>query len=382
MDLESILSINVFIQKFQGLGKYFSYDTLKIIGIAFIIFLFFMALRKIFSKHLLNLMLKIFSKKKAELNSKIFTAFQKPLSMFFLVLGIYSSIYYLRINLLGSRYAVSPFMQKLFSSSIIIIVAWGLYNLTLGSSILFDKMGEKFDLNLDKILFPFMAKIVRFLIVAFATIMVIEKWGYDIQGFIAGLGLGGLAFALAAKDAAANIFGGIVILMDKPFNIGDWIYTPSVEGIVEDISFRSTRVRTFEQGLVVVPNSTLANQPITNWNRRVKRRVNFNVGITYDTPVEKIKKSVDEIRNMLKDNAWVNKESMIVNFDKFSPSSLDIFLNFYINTPELARFLQIKEDINFKIMSILEENGVYIAFPSTSVYIEDKVKDETKDKME
>ncbi|WP_243122878.1 mechanosensitive ion channel family protein [Haloimpatiens lingqiaonensis] len=380
--MNSILSISVFIEKFQGLTKYFSYETLKIIGIAFIIFLFFMALRKIFSKHLLNLMLKIFSKKKAELNSKIFTAFQKPLSMFFLVLGIYSSISYLRMQLLGDRYATSPFMQKLFSSSIIIIVAWGLYNLTLGSSILFDKMGEKFDLNLDKILFPFMAKIIRFLIVAFATIMVIEKWGYDIQGFIAGLGLGGLAFALAAKDAAANIFGGIVILMDKPFNIGDWIYTPSVEGVVEDISFRSTRIRTFEQGLVVVPNSTLANQPITNWNRRVKRRANFNVGITYDTPVDKIKKSVEEIRKMLKDNTWVNRESLIVNFDKFAPSSLDIFLNFYINTAELARYLEIKEDINFKIMSILEKNGVSIAFPSTSVYIEDKAKGDTKDKME
>ena len=100
--------------------------------------------------------------------------------------------------------------------------------------------------------------------------MVAQEWDYRIDGFIAGLGLGGLAFSLAAKDTLSNVFGGLVVILDKPFSIGDWIKTPSVEGTVEDISFRSTKVRTFAQALVTVPNATLANEPVTNWTRMGK----------------------------------------------------------------------------------------------------------------
>ncbi|MFD3158673.1 mechanosensitive ion channel family protein [Haloimpatiens sp. FM7330] len=368
--MSEVFSNSVFAQKVNGIVDYFSYDNLKIVAIAILIFLFFILLRKFFTKYIFKLILKILSRTKTKLNTKMFLAFQKPLNLFFIVLGLYTSIVYLRIKILGSKYIASVFLQNFFSSAVIILIAWGCYNLTNTSSVLFEKMQKKFDINMDKILFPFIAKVIRFIIVAFAAIIVIEKWGYDIQGFIAGLGLGGLAFALAAKDTAANIVGGIIILLDKPFNIGDWIKTTSVEGTIEDISFRSTKIRNFEKGLVTVPNSTLANEPITNWSRRGNRRINFNIGVTYDTPSYKIKKCVEEMKEMLKKHEDVSKETILVNFNKFNDSSLDILLYFFVNTSELAKYLEIKENINFKIMEIFEKEQVSMAFPSTSIYVE------------
>ncbi|MFA1822484.1 mechanosensitive ion channel family protein [Virgibacillus oceani] len=120
------------------------------------------------------------------------------------------------------------------------------------------------------------SRTLRIVIIAISFSIIAQEFGYDVNGFVAGLGIGGLAFALAAKDALANMFGGIIIITKKPFTIGDWVLTPSVEGTVEDISFRSTKVRTFAQALVTVPNATLSNEPITNWSKMGKRQITFN----------------------------------------------------------------------------------------------------------
>ena len=205
----------------------------------------------------------------------------------------------------------------------------------------------------------------------FRSITIIaEKWGYDIQGFVTGLGLGGLAFALAAKDVAGNIIAGIFIIIDKPFSVGDWISSDILEGTVESISFRTTKIRTFEQALITVPNSKLSNEPVTNFSRRGKRRVNFNLSVTYGTSKEKLQICVEKIRNMIDNHPQVNKDVLYVRFDKFNASSLDIFIYFFIDTPELSQYLKIKENINFNIMEILQQEGVSMALPSTSVYVE------------
>ncbi|MFP3359363.1 mechanosensitive ion channel family protein, partial [Planococcus sp. SIMBA_143] len=128
-------------------------------------------------------------------------------------------------------------------------------------------INHKYNVKIDHILIPFFSKALRLIIVAIGISVIAQEFEYDINGFVAGLGIGGLAFALAAKDALANLFGGIIIITEKPFTIGDWIKTPSVEGTIEDISFRSTKVRTFAQALVTVPNATLSNEAITNWSK-------------------------------------------------------------------------------------------------------------------
>ena len=235
-------------------------------------------------------------------------------------------------------------------------------------------MAGLINLKIDKILLPFLSKVIRFIIIVLALSVILQEWDYDINGFIAGLGLGGLAFALAAQQTLANLFGGIVIITDKPFSIGDWILTPSVEGTVQDINFRSTKVRTFAQAVVTIPNATLANEPITNWTRMGKRRITFNLGVTYSTPKEKLEICVQEIKNMLQKHPGIHPETIFVNFDSFGASSLDIFLYFFTKTTNWGEFLQIKEDVNLKIMSILEKEGVSIAIPSTSIYFKNELK--------
>jgi len=186
--------------------------------------------------------------------------------------------------------------------------------------------------------------------------------------------LGGLAFALAAQDTAANVFGGIMIILDKPFSVGDWIYTPSVEGTVEEISFRSTKVRTFAHALVTVPNSVIANEALTNWSRMGKRRVTFKLDVKFTTPVESLQQALAKIRTMLQTHPEIHQDVIFVHFDQFTESGLGLFLYFFTRTTKWGEFLQVKEDVNFKILEILREEGVEIALPGRSIYVENAVQ--------
>ncbi|HEX6594114.1 MAG TPA: mechanosensitive ion channel family protein [Bacillota bacterium] len=340
---------------------YFSEENLINSAIGLGIFLLFLLFRKIFAIYGFKILLKLSKKSPTQLLSQIFLAFEKPFQWLFIILGIYvSADYFPFIN------QANPFFLKLIRSSIIALLAWGLYNLTSSSSILYKRFNEK----LDDILIPFLSKGVRFIIIAISISVIAEEFDYDVNGFVAGLGLGGLAFALAAKDMLANLFGGVIIVTEKPFNIGDWILTPSVEGTVEDITFRSTKVRTFAQALVTVPNATLANESITNWSKMGKREVTFNLRITYDTPVDKVKDVVNQIEHLLQTHSEIHQETIFVTFDQYKENGLEIFLYFFTKTIDWGEYLSVKEEINFKIMDILESEGVSIAIPSRRLYTE------------
>ncbi len=327
---------------------------------AIIIFLIFWLLRKFFTKKLIILIQHYID---GGILGKFVTAFEMPIRALFIVLGLYFALRFLPLSL-----AADVFIGKLMRTILIILVFWGLYGLAGSHSFLSDELKEK--LNLDDILISFFSKVVHILVVALAIVLIANEWGFDINGFVAGLGLGGLAIAFAAKDALANILGGIVIILEKPFAIGDWVATPSVDGIVEGISFRSTRFRTLAQAVVTVPNATLANEAITNWTRMEKRRLTFSLGLSYETPKEKIEICVQKIRTILLENPEINKEQIVVNFEKFNDSSLDVLIYCFTNTTVWTEFIQVREDINLKIMDILEEEGVSIAFPSHSVYLQ------------
>lgn len=161
-----------------------------------------------------------------------------------------------------------------------------------------------------------------------------------------------------------------MIILDKPFSIGDRIGTSSVEGTVEEITYRSTKVRTFAQALVTVPNSTMANEAITNWSKMGRRRITFNLGVTYTTPRFRLETCIARIEKMLREHPQIHQETIFVNFDRFNESSLDIFLYFFTVTTNWGEYLKVREDVNLKIMAILEEEKVSIAFPSRSVYFE------------
>ncbi|WP_028307685.1 mechanosensitive ion channel family protein [Desulfitibacter alkalitolerans] len=335
------------------------------VAIAVAIFMLFLILRRIFVNYILKLVIRFTDKTNTCLDTAIIRSFEKSLRVFFIILGIYLSSLYL------------PLQEKhdlmflgIWRISIIILIAWGLYNFVGNFSNIFAEVENKLDISVDKILVPFFSKVIKVVIVILTFVLIISELGYDINGFIAGLGLGGLAIALAAQNTASNIFGGIVIITDKPFSIGDWIESPSVEGTVEDINFRSTRVRTFADAVVTVPNATLANQPVTNWTRMGRRRITFNLGVTYTTPRKKIQACVYKIKYMLENHKDIHQQTIFVRFDSFNDSSLDIFLYFFTKTTNWGEFLKVKEDVNYKIMEILEEEGVSVAFPSRSLYLE------------
>lgn len=323
------------------------------------IFLFFL----IFSGILVRILFWLL--KKAGLNNQIdaVTAFGAPLRILLVFLGVYLALRYVQ---LPARYDVT--MSRLLRSLVVLSIAWGIYRLAGSQRFLSGEIIQKF--NVSSVLIPFISKVTRFIVIALAVVLIAHEWDYDVNGFIAGLGLGGLAFALAAKDALANVFGGFIILMEKPFVINDWVQTPSVEGIVEDISFRSTRFRTFKQALVTVPNSTLANEPITNWTQMGKRRLDFYIGLTYNTSREKMEKVVKRIDKMLHEHPGINPDQRMVYFEKFNESSLDIIVYCFTRTTIWSEYLAVREDINLNIMRIVEEENVSMAFPTRSLFVE------------
>ncbi|HHX51819.1 MAG TPA: mechanosensitive ion channel family protein [Clostridia bacterium] len=336
----------------------------RLVGAA-LIFFGFLFFRGIFTNLILKLLLNITRRTKTRLDDYIAGSFEKPLQLFFVFLGLYLALVFLPL----SR-ETNAFISNVFRSALIILVGAGLYNFSDKLKKMDGELTELFHVQVDQILLPFFSKACKFIIVALVLTMVAQEWDYRIDGFIAGLGLGGLAFSLAAKDTLSNVFGGLVVILDKPFSIGDWIKTPSVEGTVEDISFRSTKVRTFAQALVTVPNATLANEPVTNWTRMGKRRVTYKLGLTYDTTGEKLKRCIDEIYQMLRNHPGIHQDTVFVRFDSFGESGLELLMYFFTSTTSWAEFLQVKEDTNFKIMEILEKEGVSIALPSRAIYVE------------
>ena len=220
----------------------------------------------------------------------------------------------------------------------------------------------------------------HFLCIILGIVMVADEWDYDITAFVASLGIGAIAIALAAKDSLANIFGSIVIITERPFVKGDWISANNVEGIVELISFRSTCVRTFYQELVFIPNSLLSNTPIINYTRRQKYRIQFLLGLTYSTTREQMENVCLQIRQLCETMDEIHNDGIDVNFFEFGDSSLNIRIVCYAKADNNSVYLRVREKFNLAIMKIVEDNGVSCAFPSRSIYFETPIPQADKEK--
>lgn len=341
----------------EKLLTYITYENLISIGISFGILLLFLFFRKIFTKYVFAILLKISKKTPTEILSSIFLAFKKPIQWLFIIIGVY----------LAAKYF--PFFDhknelflNLIRVSVIIIITWGLVNLASASSLFFTNLNERYNFRIDEILIPFFSRALKFIIIAISLSVIAQEFDYEVNGFVAGLGLGGLAFSLAAQDALKNLFGGIVIITEKPFTIGDWILTPNVEGTVEDINFRSTKVRTFADALVTVPNATLANDPITNWSKMGKRQITFDIHVANSTPKDTLKSAVKQIDELIRNHPGVHPETIFVKFNDYSDHGLKIYFYFFTKTTNWGEYLDIKEEINFKILEIFKRENIEIAY--------------------
>ena len=213
-------------------------------------------------------------------------------------------------------------------------------------------------------------KFIKITISIIAIIFVLDIWGYNVNGLIASLGLVGMAVALAAQDTTKNIFGALMIFADVPFKVGDWVKTPEVEGFIDEIGMRSTKIRTFEDALVSIPNGIVANVAITNWSAMQKRRIKMTLGLTYATTPTQMKNILQEMRELLRNDADIDQHTILINFSDYQDSSLGIFCYFFTKSTAWAEYLNVKERINLEFMRIVYDNGASFAFPSQSLYIE------------
>ncbi|MBK8025239.1 MAG: mechanosensitive ion channel family protein [Chloroflexi bacterium] len=223
-------------------------------------------------------------------------------------------------------------------------------------------------ITLDAALLPFVRTGVTIVVIALALVIILQVWGYDVTGLVAGLGLGGLAFSLAAQDLLSNLFGFAAVVSDRPFVVGEYIKTPDVEGIVEQVGVRSTRVRQLDQAIVTVPNSKLAAGTILNWSRLAKRRVDFKLSIEYSTSAQHMETLLEALREMLRQQPMVEKDTIVVYFVEFADSSLNILVRCFLTLSEWAAFTAEKERILLEIMRIMERMQISVAFPSQTVY--------------
>jgi MscS family membrane protein len=341
-----------------------SIQTYQIIDIliAILIYLVF----KILSKGLSYITIKMFKPKIK--NKKIIkeNPFFAPLRAFYILIGIYFAIIFLKAPL-GINESIISLVNKIFKIAVIIILANGITNSVTVNSNFVNRIKQKVNPDLEDSMFKFILKAIKILIYIIAGFLVITELGYNLNGLVAGLGIGSVVITLAAQDTAKNLFGGLVVFLDKPFVVGDWIEVSSYEGIVEDITFRSTRVRTFENSIVNIPNSVIASESITNWSRMEKRRNKVNLCLELDTPLEKVQIVQKKIKEMLMQHDDVIDNTIIVRFDKITDNGINILICSYTNSIDYASFVEEKEIINFNIMKILKEENVELAYDTKTV---------------
>lgn len=296
------------------------------------------------------------------------SAFYNPLRVFFNILGVYLAILVFKTQFKISDY-VMEIITKGFEILVVAIFAKGLSASLLPKSTFVKKMKQRTTGEVEDSMLNFLLKIARVVIYIIAGFIIIAILGVNLNGLVAGLGLSGVILTLAAQDTAKNLFGGLVIFLDKPFVVGDWIELPPYEGTVEDITFRSTRIRTFENSVVNVPNSTISDSAIVNWSKMEKRRYKTNLCIQLDTPIEKVEQFMSRVREMLQQRDAIFDETIIVKFEEITDNGLSILISSYTESVDYTSYLTERQNINTKIMKILKEENIELAYDTKTVYM-------------
>jgi MscS family membrane protein len=213
---------------------------------------------------------------------------------------------------------------------------------------------------------PLIKRTIGAFFLVFSILIVLESLGFEVKTFLAGLGIGGLAFALAAQDTLANLFGSFVVVMDQPFYVGEYIRILGHEGTVEEIGLRSTRLRTAQRTQVVIPNKTVAAEMITNFTRMPQRRVDLTLGLRYDNPVENVRLALGDIRSLLRSDPGVHQGQIVVSLADFSDSSMRLQILYFTSDPDWDSHMAVRDRVNFGIIAACTARGVVPVYPDPS----------------
>ena len=337
------------------------------IGLAIAIFLFFLLLRGLISKFILQRLKNYVAKTSNKFDDALVQASEGPVKFFPVVLGIFMASSYMDFD--GK---MSIFVDNVNRSLITILIFWLIHQIVEPITFLIKRIEEL----LSKDLLNWVIKANKILIIFFGFAATLDIWGIKIAPIIAGLGLFGVAVALGAQDLFKNLISGVLVLVEKRFKIGDWIYVEGIiEGIVERIGFRSTVIRKFDKSIATIPNASFAENAVVNITETTNWRISWTINLQYNSTVEQLKNVRDQIEKFIttnKDFKIGEDTEHAVRIDKFSDSSIDLYIRCFTVTDDWGEWLKVKERLAVKIKEIVENNGASFAFPSTSIYVEKK----------
>lgn len=289
-------------------------------------------------------------------------AFISPLSVLIWIFGIA-----IALDITGSDNAF-----KVIEVGTIIVISWTVLRLIIyveKNIIHQQKIKGK---SVDKTTADAISQLLRISVIITTILVSLQSLGFNISAILAFGGIGGIAVGFAAKDLLANFFGGLMIYMDRPFSIGDWIRSPdrNIEGTVEKIGWRLTLIRTFDKRPLYIPNSMFANISVENPSRMTHRRIYETVGVRYED-VKQLPAIIEDVKTMLTNHPEIDQsQTMIVNLNKFAPSSLDFFIYTFTKTTNWIKFHEVKQDVLIKITEVIEKHGAEMAFPTSTLHIE------------
>lgn len=340
-------------------------DIGKII-VALGVFSIFLILRGVLSKYILHTIHLWTKKSSTDIDDKIIEALLPPIRFIPIIMGLFFAAQALEFDGI-----VSEFLTRMIRSMIAFTIFWALHR-ALDP---IQHISRKMEKLLTKVMMVWIFKFLKVLVGFIGAAVILEIWGIAIGPLLGGVGLFGVAIALGAQDLFKNLIGGLTVIAEKRFYPGDWIKVDGiVEGTVEEIGFRSTRIRRFDKAPVYVPNSDLSDAVVTNFSRMTNRRIYWKIGVTYSTTREQLTLIRDEISNYLAtcdDFEKPPKVSTFVRLDSFNDSSIDFMIYCFTKTTNWGEWLEVKEKFALVIKEIIEEKaGTNFAFPSQSIYLE------------
>jgi MscS family membrane protein len=326
-----------------------------------------------FARHFIRKLLRRLHKTETNWDNILLQAISRPLTWIVWLTGL-SLASHVIYRETGSPIFVATDLVR--DIGIFVCLTWFVLAFTNGAE-------EEISTNsqqLDKQTVEALSKLIRLAVFITAGLVILQKLGFSISGILAMGGIGGIALGFASKDLVANFFGGLIIYLDRPFTIGDWIRSPDreIEGTVEKIGWRVTQIRSFQSRPIYVPNSVFSNIIVENPSRMENRRIYETIGLRY-SDLESMNKIVDEVKAMLFAHEEIDaSKTMMVNFNEFADSSVDFFIYTFTKTTQWVKFHQVKQDVMLKIAGIIEANGTEIAFPTSTLHLASPVKIENK----
>ena len=338
--------------------------------LALIIFFVFLFARRLFSRFIIRA-IRTFTKRTAtEIDDQILAAIEEPLRFVFVVVGVYAA----------GQVAPLPdvadgMLDQLVRSLIAFTIFWTIYRCVEPLSHLLDKLTGVFGtVGLRESLRGFFIKLGKFVVACLGVVAVLEEWEFNVAALLGGLGLVGMAVAFGAQNLISNLFAGFFIFLDHMFEKGDWIRTPDIEGTVEEIGFRTTKIRRFDMSLATIPNARLTDDAVINFSRMTHRRIYWMIGIEYSASEAQLKQIVNRISDYVRgsDDFQTDpaKATTLINVDSFNTSSIDIMFYCFTQTTKWGEWMVVKEALAYKVKEIVEAAGTGFAFPSSSLYVE------------